>query len=185
MAASRGTTDEQRIGKYRLKACPVCAGAAAIRRADDLRHYYGLCADCGLRTRDCVSARAAQWAWNRRRTERARVLTTSELCESDYALWDDRGVMACWIETRADGGLTAAIISAGWDLGECALDIMDVFGVWHAVSRDMLREYGKTWRVWNWKPGAAEIEGESWDRPLYGEMEFANYGRDDDECDGE
>lgn len=165
-----------RLELYKLRPCPACAGAAGVKHLG-YAEYIVQCNACALRTDVRPTPRSAQMAWNDRPASAARVLTLYELLEAEAGRFDDCGITAAWIETRADGAVLAGLISTGFASDLCAaMDIMDDAGIWHAVPRRIMREYGHTWRVWSDCPTPAQRAREPWDRDLYGKYQFLEDG---------
>lgn len=165
-----------RLELYKLRPCPACAGAARLERLG-WAEYVARCTACPLRTDVRPTPESARMAWNTRPASAARVLTLYELLETEAARMDDGGVQAAWIETRADGAVLAGLISTGFARDLCAaMDIMDADGIWHAVPRRIMREYGHTWRIWSDCPTPAQRAREPWDRELYGDYQFLEDG---------
>jgi len=164
--------DARKYRQYRLKPCRACSGAA---RVEDVPGglYWAICPVCGLRTDVRMTPREAAKLWNAaQRAGAARVLTLRELCEVTLDTLDDEGTAAVWVESRTDGALTAMLAQGGTDFGFPMLELMDQAGEWRRLSAEALRNYGRTWRAWCARPCREEIEGEKWDRPLYGPYEL-------------
>lgn len=142
-----------------LKACPCCGGAAVI--AGTAQACYAKCTVCGLRTDENAWQDNAAKVWNRRDAEGARVVTLIELSDSLWHRWDGEGRAAVWIEKRG-GGMKAAVVEAGIDLGETTLRAMDGTGAWLDIPRGAVARYGTTWRMWDRYPTESERQNAQW-----------------------
>lgn len=146
-----------------LKACPCCGGAAVVEKRLNLGRwdFTACCGTCGLSTGDYPWPENAADAWNRRAAEGARVLTLNELTDSLWHMWDDDSRAAVWIEKRG-GGLKAAVVEAGIDLGETTLRALTGTGAWLDIPRGAVARCGETWRVWDRYPSEAERRETPW-----------------------
>lgn len=148
-----------------LWPCPCCGGQADYRYARGL-DVFAVCVRCGLRTEDAPNPLAAGELWNRRTTEGARFVTLQELLNSDFHYEGEGGGAAVWIETR-DGGIRAALLVGGIDMGELSVVEYDAAGIVRKWGREEIAAEGELYRIWNWCPSdgdraRAEWTAETW-----------------------
>ena len=153
-----------------LRPCPSCNGQAEYRYSDagDGLDVFAVCLGCGMRTADAANAWEAGRLWNRRTTERARLISLHELLNAEFGYEGAGGGAAVWIEND-QGELRAAVLVVGIDYGETTVWEIGTEGPRQWGAEEISAE-GALWRLWNWRPAEddqarAGWNGESW-RPL-------------------
>lgn len=162
-------SETYRAGK--LEPCPCCGGIADFVRVktETATSYKAVCSMCGLQTALFTWASNAAREWNKRITNRARVVTLEELIEFRDGHRDDRGATACWLET-IEGELRAVVIEVS-----VSMDGTEVYE-WYTGPRSRDEEPGDywpredvdaegiRWRIWDKRPTKAERKLEPWGR---------------------